>query len=177
MSFVSIQLFEYFLWTHLHDRKKNRLFTSMILIMILFQPIAAALLLYPNRPNLIKILIGSYLGLLMLFWIFYGDRNLLEYTSHVGENGHLVWGWLTKNHTHWMMISIYLVFFFIPQWLSIQKFRKIFYLTFGTFLISLYFYGKYDTWGTMWCWTANIASLMTIFNVFRNSGWCEIKNT
>jgi hypothetical protein len=174
MSFVSMQLIEYFIWTYYNNAKLNKAFSVVVWILLVLQPVAAILLLYDKDRRLMKYLLFSYILLAVptLLYTIMTDKNPFEINkSFKGENGHLIWGFLVNDYV--LIIIIYMVFLFLALYLS--GYRWLFILLLVTLLFSLYFYVKYRTWGTIWCWTANIASLIIIGKVlFDNIPFCKI---
>ena len=70
-----------------------------------------------------------------------------------GENKHLIWYWLDLS-IYWIIIG--LLFYLIPAYFNKYNNKFLFVFALITLIISLYFYYKYKTWGTMWCYISNI---------------------
>lgn len=163
MSFVSMQLIEYFIWTHYDNRGLNTMFTYGTLILVLLQPLAAIYLLSETQPDTAKYMASVYIAIILgwLVWLFVKGKNIGP--SYKGKNGHLVWSWITKERLNWVLLCTYMFFFLLPLFLT--KRYQVFALAVGTLIVSLYFFYKYDTWGTIWCWAANVASLVLIVRI------------
>lgn len=174
-SFISVQLMEFFIWYNIDNKSINRICTMALLILILLvQPLMSILLLKKDHPTLMKYLLVAYssvVGIIALLILLNGDIPDNKFYSIPGANGHLIWGWAdTANiQTIYFYIMIaYLVFLFTP--LIITKNYWIVAIVGATFILSVIFFWKYRTWGTMWCWTANIISLILIIKIILLSG-------
>lgn len=174
MSFILMQLIEFFIWTFYDNRKLNSYFTFAGLILVLLQPIAASFLLYKDHRLMMKYLLVAYLIFALIGLLFIiPDKPIVDVVySRVGKDGHLIWSWIDTITTY--LLTVYTIFFFIPLYFSGNKW--IFVLAAVTLLFSLYFYHKNRTWGSMWCWTANIVSIIIIIKIiFLNGPLCKIK--
>jgi hypothetical protein len=147
LSFTSIQLLEYFIWTYINNKKINELLSKIGLGILSIQ---IFLLCYFNKN---KYILYLYLIFVILFIII--ELKNIEFRSIKGENGHLRWLWV-EPHIIW--IIIFLSFYLITN-LNIKKF--LFVLI--TLIISIYYYYKYKTWGTMWCYISNFLWIYFIF--------------
>ena len=171
LSFVSMQLVEYFTWKYYSNKTINSLATFVGFVLICLQPLAACLLLYEkNKPLMVRLMIAYVISFLIgLIIVINTSKNpLANMFSYKGTNGHLVWSWISKDHLHYYVLFVYMVFFFVPLFLSGRM--DVFALALITLLFSIYFFWKYDTWGTMWCWIVNIASLAMIAKIMFFSG-------
>lgn len=167
LSITSMQLLEYYTWTYIDDKNKNRIFSIIGLFIITIQ---LTLINYgmPNDEHK-EIL----LTLLLIYFIAFGisDITTNNYKMEKGENGHLVWYWADVNYI-WIICAF--LFYLIPIYLN--KTDNLFIFPFGliTLLISLYYYLKYKTWGTIWCYVSNflwifviIHSLLKIYKIIK----------
>jgi hypothetical protein len=153
MSFISMQLVEYFAWRNLGNKEAISLLSKVGLGLILIQP----LLVHANRlqSNVVPLV---YIGCILFFYSFYTTT----FSMHKAANGHLAWDWLSTSP---LFISIWLMFFILP--FLYAKDYLFFFAILMTALISLYTYYKDNTWGSMWCWIANIYSIYLLTLVFR----------
>jgi len=86
----------------------------------------------------------------------------MNFSTSIGSNGHLSWNWMNYKGTDNIWLFIYLLFYIIP---SIFINTELLYILVATLLFSLFFYFKYNTFGTMWCWISNIIFLYYIVNI------------
>lgn len=162
-SFVLMQLNEYFLWKYLATKSfANILFTKLTCVLIMLQPIASILLLHDQKQLMWRFLIAyAILGSVTI--VVLSQKPASHFISHVGKNGHLVWNWIAKKNVHWYAIAIYFIFLIIPMVLTKEYF--ILALVLVTLFLSLYYFVKYDTWGSMWCWMANIIMIVIVIKI------------
>ena len=155
MSFTSMQLLEYFTWTYMDNKKINKILSYIGLLLIIIQ-IFLINYLSPNKQNS-NILLRALFIILVFFMIFQFKNITFKMT--VAENGHLLWHWLDLPIL-WIIIGISL--YLIPSYLTKTKNYLPFYFMLITVIISLYYYYKYKTWGTLWCYFSNIAWIFLI---------------
>lgn len=154
MSFVSMQLIEFFLWRNLNNEFMNRLFSSLGLLLLTIQPIASLTLLknIPLRNKLITIY--SIPSLIFIIYQFYTKK----FITSISEAGHLKWDW-TKSHKiiSILLYGFYLVFLYFSLFYNKQYISIL--LTLPLFFVIYLFYTKDDTAGSIWCWSINISML------------------
>ena len=155
LSFTSMQLLEYFAWTYMDNKKINKILSYIGLLLIIIQ-IFLINYLSPNKQNS-NILLRALFIILVFFMIFQFKNITFKMT--VAENGHLLWHWLDLPIL-WIIIGISL--YLIPSYLTKTKNYLPFYFMLITVIISLYYYYKYKTWGTLWCYFSNIAWIFLI---------------
>jgi len=152
LSFISMQLVEYFAWRNLGNKEIISLLSKVGLGLILVQP----MLVHATRlkTNVVPLV---YIGCILLFYSFYTTT----FSMHKASNGHLSWTWLPTSP---LFISLWLMFFILP--FLYAKDYLFFFIILMTALISLYTYYKDNTWGSMWCWFANLYSLYLLYVIF-----------
>jgi hypothetical protein len=159
LSFISMQLLEYFTWENLNNVKINRLLSKIGLFLIFIQIPIFILTSYKMSNQLKWALIGIYI----LFSCFVISYFPIDYSMNRASNGHLAWNWLDFPT---IIIVIYLSFYF-----GLFLYQKQ-YPEFGIYAIILlaiyYTYAKTHTWGSLWCWIANIFAVKLIWQVFFN---------
>jgi len=159
ISFISMQLLEYFTWKHLNNKKINRLLSQLGLFLIALQPI-----LYILQPNIDKtvptLLIGLYIIFLFACILYFP----IDFSMTKAPNGHLAWNWL--NFPPYIIITW--VIFLSVILLYIKKYI-IFIIQVSLFLAIYYTYYKTNTWGSLWCWIANSISVFYIIRTFFKS--------
>jgi hypothetical protein len=151
---------EYFAWENLHDKKMNELLSKVGLFLIFIQ-IPFFVLSSSDVDNKLKtIIIGVYL----MFSLFVISYFTIDFSMHKAANGHLAWNWL-EFPTY--IILIWLSFIF-----GLFLYQKQ-YLKFGLYAIIIlaiyYTYYQSNTWGSLWCWIANLLALQLIIQVFMKS--------
>ena len=154
---ISVQLSEYFLWTHYHNKSINKLFTIIINLLIFAEPIASISLLN-KKKNMRKWLMIGYLAIFtpVVIHHFLTNKNMTD----IMPNGHLNWNNFTVFNTK--LAILWTIFFLLPLFLAVHKVLSFFGLS--TFLIITYNYYKTSTLSSMWCWTVN--TLMLIYAAY-----------
>lgn len=168
MSFVSIQLVEFFLWKNIHNREKNRIWSIVGFSVLLLQPFFSILRL--NEPHFARwrqlLLLGYACYLVFIAYIVVFTK-MIKFESRVAKNGHLQWDFIPPS---FLIILPWMLLLFVPMLLKKKYGTMLFSLT--ILLTSLYTFWKYKTWGTMWCWFAAIASIVYVCLGFFSSGTC-----
>ena len=159
-SFISMQLLEYFTWKHLNNKKINRLLSQLGLFLIAMQPILV-ILIPDNLNTSIKVsLIAFYLLFCFSFWMFIN----VDFSMVKAPNGHLAWNWLNVAPLY---IFIWLLFLMVVL-LLIKKYI-LFTIHLIVYIAIYYTYYKTNTWGSLWCWIANILAVFLIVRTFFKS--------
>ena len=159
-SFISIQLLEYFAWKHLNNKKINRLLSQLGLFLIAMQPILFILIPNNLKFNIKASLITCYL----LFWFGGGMFIYVDFSMVKATNGHLAWNWLNVAPVY---IFIWLLFLLVVL-LLIKKYI-LFTIQVLVFFAIYYTYYKTNTWGSLWCWIANMMAIFLIVRTFFKS--------
>jgi len=162
----SMQLIEFFLWRNISNKKKNELYSRIAEAVLISQPIFSLLTL--TNPVIKYVTVTSYIIYLVFVNVFPLLQSKQPYKTSVGKNGHLRWDWLSTDP---FKISIYMLGLFIP--LLFWKHKFVFVIAFVTLLASVILYRKDKTWGSLWCWSANIISLYLIYCVFAKE-FCKV---
>jgi len=169
LSFISMQLLEYFAWGNLNDKKINRLLSKVGLFLIFIQPILFTLSHY-NIETKIKTTIIALYTMFSLFCVLYFP---IDFSMHKATNGHLAWNWLS--------FPTIIIFIWVSCCFGLILYQKQ-YIKFSVYLIiflSIYYtYYKTNTWGSLWCWLANLLSIFWIIKAFdlNLSNCCLVKN-
>jgi hypothetical protein len=157
ISFILMQLIEFFIWRNVNNPIYNKLFTMMATLLLLVQPIATNMLI--TNKSVQRGMLFLYLICMMPFATYrFMTKNI---NSTVSKMGHLQWNSLFNNNNtlDHVAIIIWLVFFLFPLFYERQFFGFLFGLL--TLLVIIYNYYKDDTIGSMWCWVVN--SLMLYY--------------
>ena len=86
------------------------------------------------------------------------NNNYVKLDISIGENGHLLWHWADIS----LILSIIVVILYIYP-LGRKKNKILFVIVFIVLLISQYFYSKYKTWSTIWCYFSNVIWIYFIY--------------
>ena len=159
-SFISMQLLEYFAWKHLNNKKINRLLSQLGLFLIAMQPILV-ILIPDNLNTSIKV---SLIAFYLLFCFSFGMFINVDFSMVKAPNGHLAWNWLNVAPLY---IFIWLLFLMVVL-LLIKKYI-LFTIHLIVYIAIYYTYYKTNTWGSLWCWIANILAVFLIVRTFFKS--------
>lgn len=157
-----MQFIEYMLWTHLDNKKINRLWSIIGFILIAVQPFASINILDPSKLK--TILFGIY-SISVVLTIFFFKHDFI---TTVGKNGHLRWNWIELN-SNLLSILIWIVWFsalFIPliiKTLQNKKYIIPFIITIAITILTAYNYYTDKEFGSMWCWLVNIIWIYVIY--------------
>ena len=154
MSFTSMQLLEYFTWTYMDNKKINEILSYIGLLLIIIQ-IFLIICFIKNKKSRNLLLITF--SIVLILFILIEFKNI-TFKMTRGKNGHLVWHWLDMPII-WIIIA--LLFYTIPSVIDKNYLSLLFIIIILT--LSLYYYFKAKTWGTMWCYFSNIAWIFLIF--------------
>lgn len=152
-SFISMQLIEFFLWLNLHEPDINYLFSCIGFFIILFLPFISLMRLKDEKIKR---------NILLIYFVFlsyslYFYSYLTQMKTVVGMNNHLEWKWISYP------IYLILIWFLFLIFYDIYEKRIISFLIISfPFTLSLISYLITNTWGTMWCWFANIYSMLVL---------------
>jgi len=143
MSFISMQLVEYFIW-------KKVDVTMIAHLLIFIQPIMSLMLL-PDMKLRMNMILG-YLGVVIIYLIF-GDYDGYGFYSRITPLKHLDWK-LTKGTVLNRLMIILWFFFFMFSFVYMGKW-VLFLFGVITYLITFYNYMNDRSVNSMWCWMAN----------------------
>jgi hypothetical protein len=159
-SFISIQLVEYFTWKYLNNKKINRLLSQLGLFLIALQPILFILI-----PNNVKFNVKA--SLIILYIIFFFSSGILlnvNFSMTKASNGHLAWHWLNVPplYSFTWLTFILVILLYIKKYILCA-------IHVIVFIAIYYTYYKTNTWGSLWCWIANIMAVFLIVRTFFKS--------
>ena len=158
-SFISMQLLEYFAWKHLNNNKINRFLSQLGLFLIIIQPILNILIPDNLKFNTKASLLTLYVMFLGCILIYSNGLTNIDFSMEKAPNGHLAWNWLK-----FPPLAIFMWLAFLLVILLLIKKYFLFVMHLIVFLAIYYTYYKTNTWGSLWCWIANI---MTVFLIIR----------
>lgn len=154
MSFMSMQLVEYFAWKNPNDTT----IPSIIGLGFICLQIPLLINTYYTGPYK-NILYGVWF---LVFAIALATTQI-KLTMHKAPNGHLAWDWLNSFPKIYLLIF---VLFYIG--VGVYNFDLFTFTVLCTILaFSWYNYSESGTFGSMWCWISNVLTFYLIFRVFR----------
>lgn len=168
-SIIFVQLLEYFIWKNINNSFYNNLFTTLVILLTLLQPLFATILI-TNKYLRDKILF-VYIIFLIPFTIYLFRTTKLS--SVVSSMGHLQWGIPLNKYANYKFRS-YFSYLFIIIWLFCLLF-PVFYiknyvlllLGIFTLLFSVYYYYKDNSSRSLWCWLTNsVAVYYAVYLLF-----------
>jgi hypothetical protein len=154
-----MQLLEYFAWKHLNNNKINRFLSQLGLFLIIIQPILNILIPDNLKFNTKASLLTLYVMFLGCILIYSNGLTNIDFSMEKAPNGHLAWNWLK-----FPPLAIFMWLAFLLVILLLIKKYFLFVMHLIVFLAIYYTYYKTNTWGSLWCWIANI---MTVFLIIR----------
>jgi hypothetical protein len=163
-SFIIMQLIEYFIWSKTFS---NRLLSQIALFVILCQPIFNIIKI-ETQSELIPYLLVAYLVFIIILYTIIIPVNTIQFSSVPSKNGHLSWKWLNWNI---YIIAIWYAFLSL-RWIIDKMYLTLIFVTI-ILIISIILYKETNTWGSMWCWIANLISFYFILSVFYKD-FCKI---
>lgn len=154
MSFITMQLVEFFLWRNLDNPFMNRLFSSLGALLLVIQPIASLTML--NNIALRNKLLLIYSIPSLIFIVYQLTNN--KFNTTISKGGHLKWNW-SKSSVNFSIIGYIFYLFFLYFSLFYNKQYISILLTLPLFFIMYYTFYKDGSAGSLWCWSVNITML------------------
>ena len=158
-SFISMQLAEYFLWKYMGNKKLNKIFTCLVIFLILLQPLCSLMLL--ESDDLKYNMMLSYFLLIGVLLCFYFVNKIINIKTSVADNGHLNWEWLPSISSNFIFCAIWSLWFFFLFYPLYKTNIRLMIIWSFILCVSLYTYLKQHTYQSMWCWMSNF--IMFIF--------------
>lgn len=181
LSFAIMQLVEWLAWNIINSGQK--VVTGFIaylfpIVTVVIQPIVAALVFNTQYKTVVARIGEKWAGIakkviytaILCLWIYtvydyiwVGHRPNV-YKSEI--NGHLKWNLFHDfNLFEGTLIFVsYLLAYLLPMILSLPYIMAVIFIV--TFVYSFVTYLHAKTWGTIWCYSANLISLVIITQVF-----------
>lgn len=160
LSFVTIQLFEYNLWNNLDNPNENQFWSMLAFFLIFIQPFASINRMERSVEKT-RLLI-YYMIFFLAVILFLLPSRVFE--THKGFDGHLHWTWLDLKGAEYIFLFAWIALFFTPYY-YIESSRLAGILGAVTLIFSIYYYSIGGSWGSMWCWIANIISIYYIVKI------------
>lgn len=157
MSFITMQLIEFFLWKYINDKELNKLFSILGALLIMLQPIASLMLLKDIKIRNIMLIL--YVIPAVLYFIY----NIIskDFITSVSKIGHLKWNWVEFKGINQLLFYLWLFFLFFSAFYN-KYYLGLAYII-VLLLITLYSYMKDGSFGSLWCWSIN--SLMLFYAI------------
>jgi hypothetical protein len=162
--FIIIQLIEYLIWSKTFS---NKLLSQIALFVILCQPVLNIIKI-EKFPAIIPYLLAAYFAFIIILYTIIIPIDTIKFSSVPSKNGHLSWNWLNWNI---YIIAIWYAFLSF-RWVIDQMYLPLIFVTI-TLIISIILFRDTNTWGSMWCWIANIISFYLVILVFYKN-FCKI---
>ena len=151
MSFISIQLIEFFLHISRGSGVLNTIFSIAGFATIAAQPLLAINAINDADFAYKRELTAVYIAGVILLAAYLRP----EFRTVVGPYGHLVWKWLRVP-----VIAILIWFGFLSVKFVVDKSWLLLAFIALTAGVSYASYAADGTWGSMWCWIANIVGFV-----------------
>jgi len=170
MSFVLMQLIEFFIWRNIDDPSKNHIFSVCATLLLISQPFFSLALV--NSLPLRHFLMIMYSIFAVPYAIHVASSNRIR--SSVSQTGHLRWQFSDASPVP--RIAVILVWFFFFLFSFVYE-KRIGGLAFAliTLLICFLNYRNDNTMWSMWCWIVNsvmiyYAFYLVLYLPFRERG-------
>jgi hypothetical protein len=161
-SILSLQLVDYFLWKSINTKNNflNKIFSIFGWIFIrICQPLGM-LLLIPKEYDIMKYLLFIiYFLSLIIVSIYKYFYNPVEFKTVVDKNGHLYWKWIDLYNYE----RIIFLFYFILLLTIYFTYPSLAFFVIFSFIYNYLIYK--NSWGSMWCWTANLLSIYFLIKI------------
>lgn len=164
----SMQLLEYFIWKHLHNKEINTQLSKAGLLLLFSQ--VFVLILIIDNPLYRMSMLGILLFICILVYLYSLSHPIVFKTREAG--GHLSWDWIILPGLSWFMnlllLTIGLLLYFVPLFLikGSQSMKIRLGLIAAFMYLFAYLVGKKDhTYGSLWCWAINLFFIYFIVNI------------
>ena len=157
--FASMQLIEYFLWS---QPANNAFWSKVGLAIVVLQPfVSLTRITDPKVRSAAWVAWALTLGVILTV---VKPLGTIDFSSVRAPNGHLAWNWLK--------FPAYVFAIFV----AFQLFSKVYNgeymlaaLEAAVILGICMTYRESGTWGSMWCWIANMYGLWLLYRVAKKS--------
>lgn len=151
LSFILMQLAEYFIWSNFKNPFYNTFYSIMATLLLLIQPMVSLMLL-TNKSLKYKML-TLYLVLVIPFASYrFATKRI---SSIISPNGHLQWNFLTRHNVGYEKIIFWVWLFFFLFSFFYERNYFAFGFGFTMLLIIIYNFSQDNSVGSMWCWIVN----------------------
>lgn len=167
---ASMQLIEFFLWKNLQNKYINEILSIIGAYIIILQQLILIVMI-PNSTIRYSMLVIYALFIIVFRTLYSKIFNPFYFNTSIGKNGHLSWNWMNFKVYENIWLVIGLLFYIIPLLILNNPLLAFFYIS--TLFLSLFFYFKYNTFGTIWCWAFNLFLLYFIIDILLIQPYCE----
>ena len=167
-----IQLIESFLWKNLKNVNINKLLSHIMRYIIILQPYIIILMI--QRTNIKYLFLLFYTIFLLFQLIFNINKTQKHFHSTIGINGNLSWEWMIFKGNYNIILFIYILFYILSSLFINNHLITIFLIV--SVLLSIIYYFKYKTFGSMWCWYSNLFLLYFLINILIIQPYKEYNN-
>ena len=158
MSFITMQLIEFFLWRNLNNKDINQKLSIAGALLLMVQPIASLLMLKDDFTR--KAMLTTYTIPAFAYFI-YKVNTQSNFNTTVTPTGHLRWNWLNQDKNKLLGL---IWFFFLYFSIFVEKqYYTAGIITLALLAVSYYSYNKEGSYGSLWCWSIN--SLMIYYAI------------
>lgn len=163
LSIFSIQLIEYFLWISIETKNKNmnKIWSIIGLFAIFMQPFSFIMATETSEIYLRNIVLVCYIVFWLLYLLLKLIYNPINFSTSVAKNGHLSWEWVKYDSI--IVLFIYLLFYSFYYFAN--KNKNVIILPLLTIIVAFYDFNKHGTFGSYWCWLANLFIIYYLFYV------------
>lgn len=171
LSFMTMQLFEFILWRNLDNALINNIVSILGFLLLSIQPIASLLLL--NNIQFRNKLLLAYSIPAFMFVVY----NILNTNIHtiLSPSKHLSWQWtFYKNGLLKLLVIPFYLFFLFFSLIYNKYYNSLLILL--LYFISIYYFGKDGSSGSIWCLSVNSTLLYFLIQVLIVMPYYEITN-
>ena len=172
MSFITMQLIEFFIWRNLKNTDINMKLSIAGALLLMVQPIASLLLLKDDFTR--KAMLTTYIIPAFAYFI-YKVKTQPSFNTTVTPTGHLRWNWINQDKNK---LLGFIWFFFLYFSIFVEKqYYTAGGITLALLAISYYSYSKEGSYGSLWCWSINslmiyYATKLLIVLPYKEHGLC-----
>lgn len=168
LSFIFMQLIEFFIWKNIKNKYYNNLFSILACCLIIIQPIASIMIL--QKIDIRNNLLLLYLLLVIPYSIYkFSTKHIY---SDISKKGHLRWDFFNAN----IIFKMIWLFFLLVPFVYQEKWYTILFAIL-TLLIIYYNYKEDNTTWSLWCWVINSFMLFFAFYLLFYLPFRESKET
>jgi hypothetical protein len=173
VSFISMQLIEFFIWRNLKNKTMNKLFSILGAFLLLIQPVLSLMML-KNNTLMWKMVVTYSIPSFAYFFYLLKYHN---FYTNVSNSGHLKWHWSIPNNKISFVFIFYL--YFLMYSIFVNKYYLLMTYVLLLLLLSYYLYVNDDTVNSIWCWAVNSLMLYYAFKLliwlpFKEHGFCVV---
>ena len=137
--------------------------SQVAFILIGLQPAIGILAISNPQLNIMKyICLALYICFVTITMVL-NPWSKIDFSSTPSSNGHLAWNWSKFSKPVMLIWFLFLSIKFIAN-----KNWIIYTLVCISLVLTYVLYHKTNTWGSLWCWLANLVSFVLVYNVFYN---------